>query len=182
MKLYVGPPFEKARRAVPLIDRVARKVEETMPTWIIRIDKLVEPRIQKMRPYLEPLFEQLKEVVTPYVHYGVKKVEEKKKFTNAKVSQIKGFTAKFCKFILDVKGMWISTVEQAMSQGKKFLDTRRAGTLQAVKFCIEKMIAATNRKIETLLGEQYHAQLNEQLLLWSQILMQSTLWKKIVQM
>jgi hypothetical protein len=72
---YVTPYVDKARNAVPLIDRAAKKGEEVVPSLITRVDEFTEPRIEKLRPIVEPRIEQVKEIATPYIDSSVKRYE-----------------------------------------------------------------------------------------------------------
>jgi len=94
----IDPYVEKARHRVPLVDRAAKKAEELVPALITRVDDFAEPKIEKMRPHVEPRLEQVKEVAAPYVDGGVKyyraglgKVEQIKEFKDAKETQLREF-------------------------------------------------------------------------------------------
>jgi hypothetical protein len=146
---YLDPYVEKARNAVPLIDKSLRKAEEIVPPLITRADELAEPRI-----------EQVKEVVTPYVDEGVKKYEvlreEGVKYYNAgvgRVEQIKEFKENKVEQMKEFKEIKVTQLreftEPKVLQLREFTEPK----VEKIRDVVEPKVTASLEKVETLMDK-----------------------------
>lgn len=89
---YLDPYVEKARTTVPLLDRVAKHAEVHVPPLITRVDSFAEPKIDKVRPYIDhgvKHYEMVQGKVEKAKVHGRGKIERFKSFHEDQVQKVK---------------------------------------------------------------------------------------------
>lgn len=82
--------MQKARHAIPLIDRVLMKVQLFVWPWIIRADELAEHTIERFRPYAVPKLKQMEALCKRYPTW-LEKINHIKDLKKSTFEQVKDF-------------------------------------------------------------------------------------------